>query len=240
MSTVVTTVSRKRKANGNGSSKAKRARPSGRMFMARRVVNVGKGPCPQKTIVWLKYCDQWNAPGTIVSDRQWRLNSIFDPDFALGGHQPLGRDQYAAFYNRYRVLRVKMELHVSGDATVAGGQTPWLCTVVPDNSASPYTTSQLAAEQSHASQHSVHQGSGNGGMKIVRFFDLAKITGVSNKEYADDRFQALFTADPSEVINLHVVTSNISGGAPAISTVQHTILLSYQVEMFDPLQMGGS
>ncbi len=42
--------------------------------------------------------------GAIVS-YVYRANSIFKPDFANTGHQPLTRDQWALLYNSYRVLK---------------------------------------------------------------------------------------------------------------------------------------
>lgn len=38
----------------------------------------------------------------------WRMNGIHDVDFAVGGHQPMGYDQMAAVYNRYKVNGARM------------------------------------------------------------------------------------------------------------------------------------
>nr|AGA18401.1 hypothetical protein [uncultured marine virus] len=40
---------------------------------------------------------------TGILQKTFRANSIFDPDYSLGGHQPRGTDQYAEIYNMYTV-----------------------------------------------------------------------------------------------------------------------------------------
>lgn len=47
---------------------------------------------------------------------QFRLNSLFDPDFTGGGTQPTTFDQWMALYDRYRVLACTVDLTLS-DAT---------------------------------------------------------------------------------------------------------------------------
>lgn len=49
--------------------------------------------------------------------RQFRANSIFDPDFTGVGHQPLGHDQMAALYNRYIVIGSKITCKFWSDTT---------------------------------------------------------------------------------------------------------------------------
>jgi len=40
----------------------------------------------------------------------YRANSIYDPDYATGGHQPLGMDQWEAIYNHYEVTSSKISV----------------------------------------------------------------------------------------------------------------------------------
>ncbi len=41
---------------------------------------------------------------------EYRVDSLFDPNIEVGGHQPLGRDQWYALYQTARVLSVKIEV----------------------------------------------------------------------------------------------------------------------------------
>ena len=40
--------------------------------------------------------------------KQFRINSIFDPNYTDSGHQPMGRDLLATIYNYYRVLKTEI------------------------------------------------------------------------------------------------------------------------------------
>lgn len=44
--------------------------------------------------------------------QQWKVNSIWDPDLSggAGNYQPMGRDTWAAIYNYYKVLKVKIRV----------------------------------------------------------------------------------------------------------------------------------
>ena len=63
-----------------------------------------------KTLTCLKYHDDLviNVSGTGGSNYLYSCNSIYDPDYTGVGHQPLGRDQFADFYDRYVVLGSKI------------------------------------------------------------------------------------------------------------------------------------
>lgn len=64
---------------------------------------------PQRTFVTLKYAQdiQLNVSGgALPATHSFRANSIYDPNFTsiVGDHQPMGHDQYAAFYQKYVVV----------------------------------------------------------------------------------------------------------------------------------------
>lgn len=110
----------KRKRSGNGKSRSKRRRRRSTVTIGshRRsgtVMKVGKNVgSADRMMVKLVYCDVWvlsTAAGsteTIV----WRANSIEDPQYAVGGHQPRFHDQWAAFYIRYHVMACKIVCRV--------------------------------------------------------------------------------------------------------------------------------
>lgn len=66
---------------------------------------------PKNKVVSMRYVDQINLdPGVgSLSYYQYRANSIYDPDNGVGGHQPLGRDQWYNFYNQYTVIGAKIK-----------------------------------------------------------------------------------------------------------------------------------
>jgi len=71
----------------------------------------------------------------------FRANSVFDPDWTGGGHQPTRYDQFAALYQRYEVLKSNIRVQFcTGEVsptstTVATG--PWTVGVVCSANATP-------------------------------------------------------------------------------------------------------
>lgn len=195
---------------------------------------VSRGPVAPRTIVRLKYNENYLTPGTTI-DHVWNINSIFDPNRTGTGHQPLGYDQYAAFYNRYRVYRCDYIINIAALLSAEN----YKVSVGATNSASTITTANLAAEQPTFVSKSFSNASPT---TLKGSWYLPNVNGQTATQYkADDRFQAIFNADPAEVILMHIVVSSIgSGAAPAANAVGIDVTLIYHVEMFDHIQLGQS
>ncbi len=48
-----------------------------------------------------------------------RLNSIYDPEYAVGGHKALGMNELMAFYDHFIVTHTRYILHYTADTTLA-------------------------------------------------------------------------------------------------------------------------
>lgn len=222
----------------NGSTRArKRAKPTAKIRSIRsKTTNVvlSRGPIAPRTIVKLKYHEDWVSPGTVY-DHVWNLNSIFDPNRTGTGHQPYGHDQYLTFYNRYRVFAVSYNLSISA----LGADENYKVSVGPSNDASTYTNPSLAAETPGFYTRVVS----NAQPIIMKGkYSLPNITGVTKTQYkTDDRFQSQFGASPTELIVMHVVASSIgSDAAPAANKLGYSLNLVYHCELFDPNTLGQS
>ncbi len=192
---------------------------------------------PHKYIC-MKYNDVYQPSVTTLAGSQavYRLNSIFDPDASVGGHQPYGYDQMAALYNRYRVLKARWHIEF-GTST----QT-YNIVVVPVNGSlataiTNDTTFETACEMPFARTYT-QGGSGAPTTVAVGGMALNKLNGVTTTEYlGDDRFEAQIGANPAEVMQLYVGIFNPTGSTvvPFIS-----LTLSYDVDLHDPLPLVGS
>lgn len=62
---------------------------------------------PMKGYVRMKYSTSFTLdPGVgIIASRNFSTNSIYDPDRAIGGHQPYLHDLYETLYGHYEVVR---------------------------------------------------------------------------------------------------------------------------------------
>jgi len=203
--------------------------------MNRMIVPVGRGPVPQQTIISLKYNYSWTSL-LATMDNRFNLNSIFEPRYGESNHQPLGRDQYATFYNRYRVLKARVRIITT--CTLSTSFSSKLI-VVADNSTNLYTESNLMIEQRGAREY-VSRGDSKGPIVFEKTFYPNQITGVSKKAYEDDRFQALMTATPTENIILHVAPLDVFNNKLADGSFQNSITIEYTVSMFDPVPLAAS
>jgi len=61
---------------------------------------------PDKMIVHLPYVINIISPANIAVFATTMHTAAYDPEFAVGGHQPMGYDQYAVFYENCRVFGV--------------------------------------------------------------------------------------------------------------------------------------
>lgn len=68
---------------------------------------------PASRIVKMRYIENFTidpAGSTAFASYVFKANSIFDPNHTGGGHQPMGRDQWATFYNHYTVVGAKISI----------------------------------------------------------------------------------------------------------------------------------
>lgn len=188
---------------------------------------------PRTVKIVLPYAETFVRSGiTGMEDYQFNLNSIYDPNLSGSGHQPLGHDQYATLFGRYRVYKVKAVCRWTQAGTA--GST---CALVGSNVSTPITAISDAMEQPYSAAKAF---SATGGVTTIsKTFNLAKITGRPSYAYrADDRYQAQFGASPGENIILHVCTGDMNVAA----TFQYSfsIKLLYYVELFDRVQLSQS
>jgi len=165
----------------------------------------------------------------------FNLNSIFDPNRSLAGHQPYGYDQLAALYNRYRVLSTFWKV------IFAAAVTSYRVAVIPSNgllasAVVDQATFQTACEVPYGWNDSQPPAAPS----IIRAqsMDLNKLGGVREAEFiADDRFEAQIGASPTEVVVLNICSFNPAGAG---ITPSFTVELHYMVDLHDPIILAGS
>lgn len=187
---------------------------------------------PDKTVVRLKYTANTTRGNVVFSDTQFRLNSPFDPEVAVGGNQPTGFDQWSAFYNRYRVFRCDVHVQQIGTAVVGN-----VVMITPANSSSPFVSIQ--EQMSNPRTVSKMAAGGTSVIDIKRSYYLPAITGLTAGQYkADNDYSAPTNGNPNAIMNLH-----LGIGASDVTTTQGTggfITLVYHIEFFDRVVLGVS
>lgn len=82
---------------------------------------------PDRTLVRLKYATDQNllvpslATGPNLGYAIFACNDVFDPEYATGGHQPMGYDELKTFYRRFTVLgcRIQAVFRADNETTLA-------------------------------------------------------------------------------------------------------------------------
>jgi hypothetical protein len=189
---------------------------------------------PAGIIITLPYVEALNnTPGTFFQDYQWNLNSIFDPNLTGTGHQPLGYDQWSAFYGRYRVLSVRVQFTAVNFSTVDTLRVLMAAT----NSITALDTIN-APEQPNAIATVLSIKGGNDVVTLDRTYDLPVVNGRTLSEYrGSDTTQSAFGTSPTERLILHCFLATITGGNV---TAQTETRMWYTVELFDPLELTES
>lgn len=185
-------------------------------------------------ITKLKYSDEWVGPSSLGAPllKTWRINSLFDPDRSVGGHQPYGFDQIAALYHKYRVFAVSWMVDVTPDTGLQSR-----CIIIPHDGVITSTNRTLLMELPRA----VTKESSLGGPHIHMRgrIGLPRLRGQTSVEYkGDDENSALITADPVNELTLCVAVCHAD--ASTTLNFQARITIIYHCEFFDPELPGQS
>lgn len=164
----------------------------------------------------------------------FRVNSLFDPDLTSAGKQPLGFDQYAAVFNRYRVERVRFDVSFSAlDNTVRSvrvGCYPTSSSTLPSDPEA-WPAQYLSRSQIRTWPYG----------RVARFsgtIPLEKFFGISKKELTDVDFSAIPSASPVRIAYLHLYMSSILSGLTGTSSF--VINLWFDTEFSDRLPLALS
>lgn len=217
----------KRKA-GRRYNKAKRL---GKKMM----INKALAPFAQRYITRMKYCDSFTL-SPITGLYRFSLNSIFKPNITGTGHQPGGTDTLDTIYNRYRVIKCFWRIESFPDAD-SSANTAYQLVAVPANEPVNPLNAVDAREDPRAKY--IVQTSGGPVRVLKGSVSIPSLVGRTKSQYmADDRYQALFSSNPSEAAVLNIFVNNLLG--TVTPTVQCQITMTYVVEAFDVKILGRS
>lgn len=162
----------------------------------------------------------------------FNLNSCFDPDRTGIGHQPMGYDQLAGLYNKYRVIscgwRVQLPLSSGANAYSVG--------CLPSNDASIVWNDFGEMTEVSRTKY-ITQNSGAPAATLSGKINLATLVGKTKSQYmSDDTFAANVLTSPSEVMLLYLQTFSTGTGL-ATGGINLQVLLEFTVEYFDPKRL---
>lgn len=158
---------------------------------------------PERMLTKLRYCfetDITSGQALLNSDTVFRANSIYDPEYAAGGGQPLGHDQLQNLYTSYKVHACR----IRATFTSNGGVPTRIC-VLPTVSPTSFTAMLDACEQPYAKTKAI--ATYNGGLSSVKVGQKNMTKKILGLKDLDDDEEALFGADPVNPWYYHVHVS---------------------------------
>lgn len=165
---------------------------------------------------------------------QFRANSIYDPDFSGAGHQPLGHDQWLAFYQSYFVMSSVCRVDFIPPNT-SSVQSNFLGAIRVSGDASPssVTTTQLLENRSAVSKPVTI---GKGSTRIVAKYSARKLYNKLSE--IGSTLGAKFGANPAEDVYFQCSIAPFNSGYAAISDL--SVQITYTVMLFEPKSLSQS
>jgi len=163
-----------------------------------------------------------NANGAGFGTAQFSANGLYDPETAIGGHQPLGYDQMMALYNHYIVKSSRITVAPA----YASADVPIQIALYIDDDTSIVSSFDSAAERPGAKWQAAFIGDGATLPKLYHSWNAQKTFG----KYAlgNDDLKGSVSANPLEESYYTVV---INGSALFVSGVFTAIVkIEYDVE----------
>jgi hypothetical protein len=168
-----------------------------------------------------------------VSVQQFRLNSLFDPDFTSGGHQPMGFDQWAAFYNHYVVMKCSYEIEFVDISNSVATQST-VAFHVSDDTVIPTDLETLTELGSQTALASIYGPTVIcGSVDVAAFFRRPK-----NTLTLDSDLRSVVSASPSDIVIGSLVSqTNSQASSGSLDVIVKLVFTSVFME---PKDLVGS
>ncbi len=152
-----------------------------------------------------------------------KANGLFDPEVAIGGHQPMGFDQYMLIYNHFKVTSSKCTVTYVADS--ASNADNVIMTLNLDDSLDANLSVESMIEQGITTYGVQTQGSVEAG-QISKSFN-------SNNFFANKKYSAEMTgtdaADPLELAFYNISASSL-GPTDDSGSVRCLVVVDYIVQ----------
>lgn len=175
---------------------------------------------PQSVNVKLKYADSFPVSSSAPTLYNYRIGSLFDPDYTGVGHQPMGFDQWSAFYERYRVNAIKMRVTFVNGYDTSSPSQPLIGAIWPNYQR---TTGALGLTRLMELPNVSYQfmaaetGGGSDTIRTIEFYTkINDFYGISPAEYrAEESYAGTDSTSPVKDGLLGVQSQGFVGINPA-------------------------
>lgn len=186
-------------------------------------------------IVTMKYVTQITIDPPIggVGTHVFTANGIFDPDITGTGHQPMGRDEWATFYDHYTVIGSKCKARFLSPSTNTSTGVGIVGILLKDSN-NLLTNATTIMEQGRT-KYKVMTGSSSGTpyQTITKGYSPKRFFGF--KDLRDNRATvgAQYGVNPSEQAYFHVYIAPFGGGDD-VASVKVLVEVEYKCLLTEP------
>lgn len=186
----------------------------------------GSAPISDRLHLKLRYSDDVDIQGIsgLVGDHIFLGNGLFKPDFTSTGHQPLGFDQWVAFFDKYVVLASSIKVQaVSEDAVAASSLS-----VVPKITSGAPIADTLH-EKPYVRTRIVTPNSQDPAV-LKHYMSTKKMLGLRGVRAEDNTYVATTGGDPAQKWHWHVLVNAFDGSASV--NIRARVNITYYVIFF--------
>lgn len=217
-----------------------------RYMLSARVIPNG---VPRKQMVKLTYHEGILLSGAPAGSATYKLNSIFDPQGTLSvftsagltsNAQPLYRDQWASFYDYYRVMGVKvvttMKCATDLASTVIGMRVGCFA---DDAEVTAGGDNPMTSAQRKGAWYRVIDTSNP--VIVSRYYSMANALGVTKKEYATSQlYKAAVTTNPTVPVYLNYDVDSMNSTGTTNIVFYIDVHFTFYVLYTDPALVSAS
>ncbi len=203
------------------------------------VVSLNNQPFPKSFITKHRYSVTDTLDPSVGSPdiKYYSCNGLYDPEVAVGGHQPLGFDQMTPMYDHYTVLGSRITVKaMSAAADLGTGGTIIGCYINDD--ASAVTSFDTVVEQGKAVYRILTGNSATGMTTFSKNFSTKKYFGATDVK-DNDQLKGNIAANPSDGAYFTVFAQGIDASAnPGVVYIH--VLIEYIVQWSEQRSLSQS
>ncbi len=186
----------------------------------------------------LKYCDTIQLVSTINTPATYSYiaNDCYDPQSALGGHQPIGFDQMMAFYNHFTVTNARIKVTFVPEGSSAT-QSNAIVGIELSGNSTPTTAINDIYEQGR-SNYRVTTFRNEEAMVVKKSVNLSNFLGQNVLD--EDANAGTASGRPAEQVHFHIFVMQMDPAVNQSGNITALVEIEQDVVFHEPKPLVGS
>lgn len=207
-----------------------------------RATNPGLGTAfPTQKRVTMRYCTAITLNPNIsgaLAGHVFSANGIYDPDVTSTGHQPMGFDQWASFYNNWTVVGSKLQALVQTDSNDSSSPGAVIGCYLDSDTLPDYTTFTSMIESGRSTWNYIWYGIMDEPQDLTCSFSARKFFGVDDVVDSND-YGGSFTQNPNKDAN-YVLWAQAVDQSTDVGAITFLVTIDYIVQLREPKGLDAS